>query len=310
MPVSASFDERFFDLPVVCPALGQRKALGPDVAARLVVNSNSDGAFGLKFEEMLASPGADELRALVIGLWGWVADSDSAVVVTHLVSFADRLPALEALFVGDIAWDEAEISWIQQSDLSPLWAAFPKLRFFGARGGDGLRLGAAAHPRIETLILESGAMPSAAVREAAAARMPELTHFEIWTGSPEYGADSQIGDLAPLLSGEGCPKLKTLAIRNCAFADDVAIALAGGPLLERLDRLDFSMGALGDDGAEALLAAPAARGLKSLDLTHNFLTAPMRARLEAELGGAGVALSLSGGEDGAPRDERFVAVSE
>ena len=44
------------------------------------------------------------------------------------MALADRLPALEALFLGDITFEQQEISWIQQSDISPLFLAFPRLR--------------------------------------------------------------------------------------------------------------------------------------------------------------------------------------
>jgi hypothetical protein len=74
----------------------------------------------------LADPAACLVRALVFGCWG-MSDTSSDEIVEALVAARDRLPSLRALFLGDIPYEDCEISWITQSDLTPLFDAFPRL---------------------------------------------------------------------------------------------------------------------------------------------------------------------------------------
>ena len=62
-------------------------------------------------------------------------------------------------------------------------------------------------------------------------------------------------------------------------ADAIAAAVATAPILDRIETLDMSLGALGDEGAEALLASARVEKLKRLDLHHNFITTPVSAKL-------------------------------
>ena len=103
------------------------------------------------FAKFLADPASAEVEALVIGDWGEAGTgNDSAPVVEALVSVRDRLPRLRALFLGEITGDESEISWITQSDVSPLFEAFPNLEALYLRGGNELRLGRPRHQRLRT----------------------------------------------------------------------------------------------------------------------------------------------------------------
>ncbi|MFD0890035.1 leucine-rich repeat domain-containing protein, partial [Streptosporangium algeriense] len=73
------------------------------------------------------------------------------------------------------------------------------------------------------------------------------------------------------------------------------------------ESLALSMGALGDEGAEALLSGQPLTHLKRLDLHHHHLTDPMVAKVRAAL--AGVEADLSG--QLTPDEEwRYVAVTE
>lgn len=81
------------------------------------------------------------MRAFIIGnrITEETMETSAAVFFWPLIAAADRFPALEALFVGDVE-QQHEISWIVQDDLTPVVAAFPALRVFGARGSQGLAL--------------------------------------------------------------------------------------------------------------------------------------------------------------------------
>lgn len=225
-----------------------------------------------RFTEYLEHPGAFHTTALIVGNWGESSGTDSAAVVEALVSMRAKLPKLEALFLGDITGEECEISWLNQSDVGPLFQAYPALRVFGVRGGTSLTFGAIRHPRLQSLIIETGGLDVAVVRQVLAADLPELNHLELWLGDPGYGATATIDDLQPLFTGSLFPKLTYLGLRNSEFSDKIAAAIASSPLLGRIEVLDLSLGTLGDEGARALAAAPQLSHLKKLDIHHHYVS--------------------------------------
>jgi hypothetical protein len=255
------------------------------------------------------------VRALIVGAWSEAYDTDSSGVVAALLAARDRLPALRALFLGDMVMEQCEISWINQSDVTGLLTGFPELEEFGVRGGSGLRLSAVRHDRLRRLTAQTGGLPVAFVRGVGASDLPALEHLDLWLGTSEYGADAEVADLEPLLTGARLPSLRHLALRNSEIQDDIAAALAAAPVVARLESLDLSMGVLTDDGAAALLGGQPLTHLKSLDLHHNYLSEAMRQRLRDTLGPAGVVLDVD--PDDADQDEdedgtvwRFVSVGE
>jgi hypothetical protein len=225
-------------------------------------------------------PWSVETQALVVGSWGF-EDEDAEPVVEALVSYRDRLPELRALFIGDITREEFDISWILQTDLSAVWPSYPKLEQIGVRGGQRLTLGRIRSTALKSLTIEAGGLPSRVIRDALAAEAPNLEHLEIWIGARRYGADSSPADFAALFAGELFPNLKTLALRDCEYADDLAKAVAEAPVLNRIETLDLSLGNLSDEGGEALLASKLVAGLKKLDLHHHYLSNAMMERLKA-----------------------------
>lgn len=262
-----------------------------------------------RLAELLDQPGAAALRGIVVGAWSDVFEENvnAALVVEALVAARDRLPALRAIFFGDIISEECEISWIQNTDLAPLLTAYPELEHLTARGGNGLAFGAIRHAHLRALVIQSGGLDARVVREVAGADLPALEHLELWLGTENYGANSTVADLAALLDGTRFPHLRYLGLRNSDISDEIAVALAASPLLERIAELDLSMGTLGDRGAAALLEAPALRRLRRLDIHHHYCGDALVARLQA----LGIELDASGAEDdGGDEDERYVSVGE
>ena len=275
-------------------------------AYRISVDFDSETTWGDRFAAFLDDPNAAKVTGFIVGNWGEVASGDtSAVVVEALTAARDALPNLTALFLGDIAFEESEISWIVQSDAATLFAAYPHLEQFRVRGGEGLRFGALQHEHLKSLIVETGGLPAAALREIMAADFPALEHLELWLGESNYGWDGSIDDLAPLFNGSVFPNLRSLGLRNSAITDEIAIALAQSPLLQRVRVLDLSMGTLSDTGAEALLTSPHLKNLAKLDIHHHYLSDEMVSRFT----GLGIEVDVSEAE-GADSEDRYVAVGE
>ena len=201
---------------------------------------------------------------------------DSAAVVEAITSAAESLPKLTALFLGDITYEENEISWIRQSDLSPLFNAYPDLEHFGVRGSTGLSLGIPRLPKLKTLVIESGGLPLSVIQEAFAAEMPVLEHLELWLGEEGYGAEASVDNLSPILGSEAPnkrPQLRHLGLRDSEIADGIATALAKAPILRQLESLDLSLGTLSDEGAVALASSHEISNLKRLDIHHHYVSA-------------------------------------
>jgi hypothetical protein len=225
-----------------------------------------------RLASFLALPRSGEVTGLVVGPWNSQMESDvsSKEVVGAIASAHQQLPHLRALFIGDIISEENEISWITQSDLSPLFAAYPNLESFGVRGADSLTFGHMQHNSLKTLIIESGGLPAEVVREIASAQLPELEHLQMWLGTDYYGGNAHVDDLQPILSGQAFPKLKYLGLRDSEIADLLAQALTMAPITERIRELDLSLGNLSDVGATALAASPAVRRLSKLNISHHY----------------------------------------
>ncbi|RAY10898.1 leucine-rich repeat domain-containing protein [Actinomadura craniellae] len=268
---------------------------------------NADSDYASYFARFLETVDTTRIRDLTIGSWGDPVNDSSATAVKLLADAADRFPALRSLFLGDISYEDSELSWIEQSDVAPLLQAFPELTALRIRGGTKLGLKKVRHASLRTLRIESAGLRSHVVRTVGACELPALEHLELWLGVETQGGSATAADLAPILGGERLPSLRHLGLRNSEIQDEIAAAVASAPVVARLESLDLSMGALTDAGAEALLSGQPLTHLKELDLHHHYLTDAMMDRLRAAL--PGVDVDLSDGED--PDDDwPYVAASE
>ncbi|MBD1920740.1 STM4015 family protein [Microcoleus sp. FACHB-831] len=228
----------------------------------------------IKLERLVQDSQAGQVEALVFGMWnGNVAvDGSSKILVDALVAAKKRLANLKAVFIGDIPQEESEISWIQQSDISPILEAYPNLEVLQVRGGEGLAFSPVKHENLEALIVETGGLSRETVTQICALDLPALEHLELWLGSDGYGGNSSIEDIMPIISGELFPHLTYLGLRNSTYSDEIALWIARSPLMEHLKVLDLSMGTLSDNGALALLNCPAVNRLDILNVADNFLS--------------------------------------
>lgn len=240
---------------------------------RLRLEYDSGQSFDELLTDFLSADNVDRVTGLITGAYSEeMYEEPMDVIVEAIVAAAPRLPSLTGLFIGDITFDENEISWIQQSDVSPVWAAYPKLRTFQVRGGEGLSLGEVAHDQLQSLIIETGGMPKEILQELANAKLPELEHLELYLGDSGYGWSGTIADVEALLKVDRFPKLKYLGLKNSEIADDIAELVCGSPILEQLETLDLSLGTLGDAGAEKLLACENVKKLGFLDVSHHYMS--------------------------------------
>ncbi len=302
----------FDGLPVMAyePGMALPKDVDPAaVAWRIATDCDGEPPFERYLSGLLGQPWAGQIRALVVGEWN--ESYETRPPIEDFVAAADTLTCLAALFLGEMTTDENEVSWINQTDVTPLLMAYPGLRVLRVRGGEGLALRAGTYPNLRALAFETGGLPAHVVHAVGESEFPDLTHLELWLGTTRYGGDATVADLTPILAGTRLPALTSLGLRDAEIADHVAAAVAGAPIVAQLSTLDLSLGMLTDTGAAALLAGQPLTHLRKLDLHHHFLSEEMMRRLRDELEPHGVDIDLSEAEgaDTDP-DERYVAVDE
>jgi hypothetical protein len=147
------------------------------------------------------------------------------------------------------------------------------------------------------------------VQAAISAELPALEHLELWLGSRQYGANTTVADLGPVLSGAIFPRLRYLGLRDSEIANEIAVALAQSPILERIRILDLSLGILDDAGAAALLASPGVAQLEKLDVHHHYCSVPTVDQLKR------LSIKVDASDRQEPdiwngEEHRYVAVSE
>lgn len=267
---------------------------------------DDDGSPIDRFTALLADPKASLLKALVIGNWFGEACEDSPKeFIQQIVAQPDRLRGLVGLFAGDVVQEESEISWLNQCDWAPALHALPQLEEFVVRGGNGLRLTALKHATLRSLTIQSGGLSADLVRDVVQARLPALKNLTLWLGCDSYGATYSIDDLAPLLSGNAFPQLEYLGLMNAEKADDIAVAVAASPILDRLKGLDLSMGTLSDKGGLALLKSSAIRKLAWLNLRHHYMSETVTKQFKT----LGIEVNVSDRDSG-DEDDRYCEVTE
>ncbi|HEY1049890.1 MAG TPA: STM4015 family protein [Prosthecobacter sp.] len=259
--------------PVIDYAPGT--SVRPDTYYRFRIDWDAETSMEELLNAYTADPAAAASTGLVIGAWfGDDSQADSTELVRLLADARHALPKLEAIFFGDVISEENEISWINQTDVSPLFEAYPALKHLVVRGGSGLSLGGSRRlESLQSLTIQTGGLPATVLHEVWALDLPQLESLELWLGTDNYGWDGSLDDLLPLLSGDLFPSLKHLALRNSEITDQIAEALVASPLMDRIESLDLSLGTLKDLGAAHLAGYAGLKRLKSLDLHHHYCTA-------------------------------------
>ncbi|MGD1910756.1 MAG: STM4015 family protein [Rivularia sp. (in: cyanobacteria)] len=254
-----------------------------DIAYKLLSSYRSDRPPIIEqLTSLLQDSQADKLEALVIGNWGEASADDSSEIVNALANAKDKLTNLKAIFIGDMHMEESEISWIMQSDISPILRAYPQLEILQIRGGDGLQFNAPVrHNKLQALVIETGGLGRDTVAQICNMNLPGLQHLELLFGSDSYGGNCSVDNIKPIVDDLIFPNLNYLGLCNSEFSDDIAEAVVKSPLIETISVLDLSLGTLSDKGGELLLNCAAVNELDIVNLSDNYLSEEMVGKLSA-----------------------------
>lgn len=245
--------------------------------------NRGDDGFVDDLVSLAGQPWAGQISTLVFGCW---TEASDPLPTDKVVPLLAAFPAVRHLFVGDMTFEESEISWIDWGDLGAVLAAFPDLETLQLRGGSSttisepVPLATPVLPRLRSLTVESGGLQQTYLDGLLAIDAPDLTDLEIWLGVDNYGAITVVDPLSALLAGDRFPALSRLGLRNSELADRIAAALVQAPVLQRISTLDLSNGTLTDTGADTLAGADLG-AVRTLILDHHFVSDEALSRLRA-----------------------------
>lgn len=232
--------------------------------------------------EILADPEFQNIDKLIIGDWGGAYEDNCQAVLDGIANNADRFSHITSLFVGDMDYEECEISWIMQGDYSRIWEAMPQLKEITVKGSTELKLGKIKHSNLESLTIICGGLGSDVIKEIEEAELPELKKLLLYIGSDNYGFDGDADTVRSLLANSDFPKLEYLGIADSEIQDELTAVVLDCKYIDRITTLDLSCGTITDKGGELLLKKlPEIKNLKKLDLSYNYLSDEMKDKLTA-----------------------------
>lgn len=231
--------------------------------------------------EIMESAQFPELDELVIGNWGSAFEEDCQVIINDIVANAERFSHIQKLFIGNMGFEECEVSWIIQGDYSKLWKAMPQLKELTVKGSTGLALGDICHEELESLTIICGGLPKEVIQSIQKAKLPKLKKLLLYIGVDDYGFDGNGATIKELLEQADFPALTYLGITDSEIQDELAQVVLDSKFMGQLDTLDLSNGTLTDKGGALLLEKiPAWPNIKKLDLHYNYLSNDMAKKLK------------------------------
>lgn len=232
--------------------------------------------------EILADPEFQNIDKLIIGDWGGAYEDSCQALLDDIADNADKFSHITSLFVGDMDYEECEISWIIQGDYSRIWEAMPQLKEITVKGSTDLKLGKIKHSNLESLTIICGGLGSDVIKEIEEAELPELKKLLVYIGSENYGFDGDADTVRSLLANSDFPKLEYLGIADSEIQDELTAVVLDCKYIDSITTLDLSCGTITDKGGELLLKKlPELKNLKKLDLSYNYLSDEMKEKLTA-----------------------------
>lgn len=230
--------------------------------------------------DILADPEFPALTELVIGDWGGAWEDDCQAVLDGIVEHAEQFSHIQRLFVGDMDYEQCEVSWIMQGDYSKLWAALPDLKSLTIKGSTELRLGEVCHEGLEELTIICGGLGSDVIRSVQNAKLPNLKKLLLYIGIEDYGFDGNADTIKELLEKADFPNLSYLGITDSEIQDELVQVVLDSKFMGQIETLDLSLGTLTDQGGALLLEAlPKWPNVKKLDVHYHYLSDEMAKKL-------------------------------
>ena len=236
---------------------------------------------GTMVEDILADPEFPELEELIIGSWGSAYEDDCQPLLDAIVENADKFSHITKLFVGDMDFEECEVSWIEQADYSKLWAALPALEQLTIKGSSELELGEINHSNLKSFEIICGGLPVSVIQSIEKAKLPQLEELMLYIGVEDYGFDGDVSDIEKMLENSDFSNLKILGLMDSEIQDEITEVVVKSKYMKQIQKLALSYGTLTDKGGEILLKElPSFENIKEVDLEYHYLSDKMVAKLD------------------------------
>lgn len=231
--------------------------------------------------EILEDPDFAGLTGLVIGDWGNTWEDSCQEILDGISADAERFSHIESLFVGDMDYEECEVSWIIQGDYGKLWSAMPQLKELTIKGSTDLELGEIRHENLESLTIICGGLPSTVIESIRKAHLPGLKKLLLYIGIEDYGFDGNVDTIKELLEKADFPNLTYLGIADSEIQDELTEAVLESKFMSQISTLDLSLGTLTDKGGALLLEKlPAYPNIRKLDVHYHYMSEEMANKLQ------------------------------
>ncbi len=233
-------------------------------------------------EEILADPEFRQVTDLTIGSWGSACEDDCQEILDGIIANKERFAHVDSLFIGDMDYEECEVSWILQGNYSALWAAMPQLKELTIKGSMDLELGEICHENLESLAIICGGLPVSVIRSIQKAKLPCLKKLVLYIGIDNYGFDGDADTIRTFLEESDFPKLEYLGIEDSEIQDELAEVVLNSKYMSRIHTLDLANGTLTDRGGQLLLEKiPMYPNIRVLDLHYHYMSDEMGEKLKA-----------------------------
>ncbi len=253
------------------------------LAYRIAIDSDEEQEdFKNKLFAFCDDEKAKDIKQLVIGVWFTELNEDSSELIQLLVANKDKLYSLEALMIGDITNEETDVFWIKQSNINPIFDAFPNLKNLHIRGGNRLELGEINHHKLESLIIESTGLDEKVLHQLGEADLPNLKYLKLYLSDPDEGWIGSISDIKLLFRRNLFPNLRYLGLINTENTDDIAeFLLEVKDSIKSLKELGLNGGDMTDKGVEYLLKNESLSFIDVLYLEGNCISDEMVQKIHA-----------------------------
>lgn len=232
-------------------------------------------------DDILADPELPGLEEIVIGSWGDSWEGSAQDILDAMVEHKEKFSHIKSLFVGDMDFEECEVSWIIQGNYEKLLEAMPQLEKLVIKGSTDLELGKMELEHLESLEIICGGLPVEVIQSVRDAKLPALRSLRLYIGIEDYGFSGDIDDIKDLLEKSDFPKLESLAICDSEIQDEITEVVLQSKYMKQIKRLELSMGSLTDQGGQKLLdQLPGFPNIQELDVHYHYLSDDMMEKLE------------------------------
>lgn len=231
--------------------------------------------------QILSDSELPEIEELIVGCWGESYDNSVQVLLDKFYENSEKLQHIKKLFVGDMEYEECEVSWIEQGSYNKLLKALPNLKSLKIKGANGLSLGNIDHDNLEEIEIICGGLPQMVINQIANARLPKLKKLNLYIGIEDYGFDGDIEDIKELMNSDVVKNLEYLGLGDSEIQDEIVEEFFKIGKIHNIKVLDFSNGTLTDKGGQIILDNKALiKDLDTLDLTYHYLSDEMVEKLK------------------------------